>query len=504
MKNSKLFVIILSLSTINLWSQIGNVGINTSAPQSTLDIRGKNDTGYSGVAIPGIAAPDDGLLVPRVNSIANNGTVEGQLVFLTTNQGTFSKGFHFWNGTSWNPISGGSADGDAWGVNGEDLSSKIYRTGEVGIGTSTIDNYAITEISSSNKGIIIPKINLTSDTLDLNSDGDNNVSNQPTGLLIFNSGNTFPIGFYFWNGQEWRYLNDLTTASASIATLECSKATLSPPTYTSSIPYSGILKIPYTGGNGGIYKEGASISVNGLTIKLLNTRIDYGNGELSFSVIGTPTVTSPTTTNYLIEGATGNNLVPFLISSLHCSTAVGNSFDGRLDAKATIGPLLLNNEGGYNNYMLTATSADGKFSIRVRVPQGSALGLADVEIRSNDGSKTLMWNYHTEYNGGEINGAGNAFVLTAGNTWYGNGGGTGGTASTGPTSAWGDPDVYFNAPEHRRYTWYTTDSNDKTVYEAVIMLGAPNDALIANATNCPAGICTSTKAYIRIEQITSK
>jgi hypothetical protein len=36
-------------------------------------------------------------------------------------------------------------------------------------------------------------------------DGD---TTQPVGLMVFNTGTTIPLGFYFWNGTEWRNLKD--------------------------------------------------------------------------------------------------------------------------------------------------------------------------------------------------------------------------------------------------------------------------------------------------------
>lgn len=44
--------------------------------------------------------------------------MNGQLVYLIADAGGFTKGFHFWNGTIWQPLggSGGSGDPtkDAW------------------------------------------------------------------------------------------------------------------------------------------------------------------------------------------------------------------------------------------------------------------------------------------------------------------------------------------------------------------------------------------------------
>jgi len=92
------------------------VGINTSTPLTTLDIRAINHLGS--------ASPEDGLLVPRVSDLSNDGMVSGQLLFLiadwTDDNGTpsdtsddilLSKGFHFWDAdsTSWADVGVASA-----------------------------------------------------------------------------------------------------------------------------------------------------------------------------------------------------------------------------------------------------------------------------------------------------------------------------------------------------------------------------------------------------------
>lgn len=491
------------------------VGVNTSAPQTTLDVRGKNDTTPNGVSTPGAVDPKDGVLVPRVTDLTANGTVNGQLVYLVQNAGSFNKGFYYWDSTKWTSFGGSSSTAATeWYLAGGttdaagDKTGAVYRTGNIGVGANTTPNaYTMLDVSSTNKGILIPRVNLTSNTLDLNSDGDNSISNQPAGLLIYNSGTTLAAGYYFWNGSEWRGMDNSTSTAPSISTLVCAGATLTPGSYTTGVAYVGNLKVPYTGGNGGVYSSGSPVTVNGLTFKLRSGKLEYGSGELVFSVTGTPTVSSPTATAVPIEGSTGNNIAPFVTNALKCTASVGASSDAVIATRAVIGPLVLNNEGGYDNYHLVGTTPDGKFSVRIKVESAYAFAYADVQIRSNSGSKTIIWNYDTEYLGNDMNGAMNALTLTSGGVWYGSYDASTtastltGNATSGSFSAWGDPDIYYYAPERRRYTWTTDDTTDKVMYEAILMLGAPNSAIVANATNCPNGVCTQTKAYIKIEQV---
>jgi hypothetical protein len=373
------------------------------------------------------------------------------------------------------------------------LVSSVTVFSQVGINTTNPDPSAILDIVSTNKGMLPPRVKLTTNTVQIGSTA------NAVGLFVYNSGSALPAGYYFWNGTEWRNIDNSTAVSPFITSLSCNSAILSPSTYTAGVPYTGYLKISYTGGNGGKYVPGSTVTSNGLSFVLKADKLEYGDGELVFSVNGTPTVSSPTTTSIAVN----SSLVPFLTTAQTCTATVGGQSIADIKEQAVMGPIFLNTEGGYNNYHQVLNTPDGRFSIRVRVPQGSAFGLADIEIRSNEGPKTIMFNYHTEYTGGEIDGAGNAFVLTSGGVWYGNNNNTtgNGTTSTGPSSAWGDPDVYYIAPEHRRYTWTSTDNTDKTMYEAIIMMGAPNDGIIANVANCPGGTCPDAKAYIIIKQV---
>ena len=69
---------------------------------------------------------------------------------------------------------------------------------QIGILTDTLHSSSALEIESSNKGILIPRIILTS-----NINSSSPVSSPATGLLIFNSGTNQPMGFYYWNSSKW-------------------------------------------------------------------------------------------------------------------------------------------------------------------------------------------------------------------------------------------------------------------------------------------------------------
>ncbi len=110
-KENKLLLVMAAITFSGLAS--GQVGVNTKAPEATLDVRGKNDTGANSTSVPGAVAAKDGILVPRVSDLAANGSVNGQLVYLVADAGSFIKGFYYWNGSAWTAV-GADTTNDAW------------------------------------------------------------------------------------------------------------------------------------------------------------------------------------------------------------------------------------------------------------------------------------------------------------------------------------------------------------------------------------------------------
>ena len=78
---------------------------------------------------------------------------------------------------------------------------------QVGIGTSIPNPSAQLEIVSNDKGVLIPKVALTS-SVDLSTISNGNVQ----GLLVFNTASVSDVvpGFYYWNGAKWSKIADDT------------------------------------------------------------------------------------------------------------------------------------------------------------------------------------------------------------------------------------------------------------------------------------------------------
>lgn len=186
---------------------------------------------------------------------------------------------------------------------------------------------------NSTKGVLYPRVRLSKrDELypmygDANSPNTEYETNKialkkaHTGLVVYNlTSNTsqtttdvFQPGIFYWDGEQWRLMANSPMLRPSINELKCEGATLIPNIYTQGVPYKGILKVPYIGGNGAPYLAATIAPVNGLEATLQPGELAIGTGELFFDVTGTPTVSSPEQTGFSISFA-----------GISCTALVGN------------------------------------------------------------------------------------------------------------------------------------------------------------------------------------
>lgn len=364
---------------------------------------------------------------------------------------------------------------------------------QVGINTESPHVASVLDIVSENKGILIPRVSLTSSTMHLDK---NNTTPQPEGLLVYNIGNVLSKGFYYWKDERWIAVEESNSSDPEIESINCSGVILEPQNFKAGKTYIGIMKVPYSGGNCSKYPQGTSISSTGnegLTARLKPGKLEHGNGFLVYDVTGVPKYDSPTAAKFDISFGTSK--------SQSCNVSVGDNVLAETKTYATIGPLLKTSDNGVRGYHRVITSPDGKFSVRVFVPTNIKLSNSDLQIKSNYKENTsIMWNGHTAFygNGNYVHGSNNLLFKKT-NTWYGGTDGTAKSVSDDSGTAWGNPDVYYISPEVRTYRWTTTDVNDQTVYILTFKMGAPSPNLKANDTNA-----ANTKAFLKIEQIKSQ
>jgi hypothetical protein len=164
--------------------------------------------------------------------------------------------------------------------------------GSVGIGTNSPNINAALDITSTTKGMLIPRMTAVQRSA---------ISSPAAGLIVYQTDGS--DGFYYFTGTEWKQIAKVTTIAATVSSLDYANASLVPSTYTSGVPYTGVLKIPYSGGNGGSYNSATTIASTGvisLTATLQSGTLNYGTGELIFNVSGTPSASSPSTASFLI------------------------------------------------------------------------------------------------------------------------------------------------------------------------------------------------------------
>jgi hypothetical protein len=97
---------------------------------------------------------------------------------------------------------GSSAIVNSWILSGND----VYNTsGDVGIGTTTPAASALLDLTSTSKGMLIPRMTAAQKTA---------IASPSTGLLIFQT--DAPAGFYYYTGSGWLNLANLGTTNRYI------------------------------------------------------------------------------------------------------------------------------------------------------------------------------------------------------------------------------------------------------------------------------------------------
>ncbi|MDN3695567.1 hypothetical protein QWZ06_26715 [Chryseobacterium tructae] len=163
---------------------------------------------------------------------------------------------------------------------------------QVGIKKENPNLSADLELGSNNKTLLLNRVANT-----------NAVANPVNGMMIYDMSEECVKAYQAgkWSKCLGKGLNG-KKALMNPVSLSCTSATVSP-SPTAGQVYKGVLTIPYTGGNGGVY-DAASIQTNGLTASLSAGQFAIGNGSLQYSITGTPDRTGSITFNVNVAGNT--------------------------------------------------------------------------------------------------------------------------------------------------------------------------------------------------------
>ena len=221
-------ILALLFPLVTAYSQ---VGISTTDPKATLDIKASN------VSTP---ANTDGILIPRVDALSvTNPTIDQDrmLIYLTTTSGTYVPGFYYWDNA--NSVWKGLGEGKEWSITGNagtsattnflgttDDNDLIFkrnntRAGRIGNNISFGIN-ALNPLTTGTYNLALGTSALASNTtgrrniangyqaLSNNTTGDNNIANGFFSLLYNTTGSN-----NIANGYEALYAN--TTGLNNIA-----------------------------------------------------------------------------------------------------------------------------------------------------------------------------------------------------------------------------------------------------------------------------------------------
>jgi hypothetical protein len=161
--------------------------------------------------------------------------------------------------------------------------------------------------------------------------GNGSISFNITGTATSTGTANFAISF---GGQSCTLsvtVNNTVPVNPTVTALNCTSATTTAGTVNTA--YSGNVTVPYTGGNGVAYTTGTAIqstTVTGLTATLQPGNLANGNGNLTYSISGTPT--SVGTASFTISfggksctlNITINDGMPLMpeIQTLDCANAI--------------------------------------------------------------------------------------------------------------------------------------------------------------------------------------
>lgn len=193
-------------------------------------------------------------------------------------------------------------------------------------------------------------------------------------------------------------------------------------------------------------------------------------------------------------------LIPFLTDELECEATIFNQTQADIKNIAAMGyASLTTDDNGATGHTFKLATPDGNYAVRVWFNTTSATTAArpHVQIYNNSGvSKTLYWNYSTNY-GGFVARNGRLPIPSgvwggdedSGSTWY--------AQTTGTDRNWGNEGIMDGSgggPEYRIYTWIDNTADTKVHYTAYVYAGAPS-----GGSTRP----DQTKISIRIEQVTA-
>lgn len=359
--------IILICLCLPIFNMAGQVGINNTNPNATLDVRASN------VSTP---ANTDGILIPRADEfpLTNPTAFQDGMILFITGAGVAARGFYFWDhGTipAWVAVSNGSGDVD-WYEEGtttvpNSISDNMYTQGNVSLGAST--------------NILNSHLNIETDPLLNSTSISNSILGTSSGLLkgianYFNLGGSANIQGVL-NSVGGTGSGDLTAVANTFSNNSALglktglKNTFQSFSRGSGIGVHNRFESTFTSSAYGIQNEfieaGPTSTIYGLSnvfVPTLDVSNIYGtytsiNAGVSDSAYGYYAAVTTTGTDYGIYSSTANNAIDFAAYFIG-RTSLGNTTTNRYimpAADGTAGQVMLTDGAG--NLSFQAVPGDG-------------------------------------------------------------------------------------------------------------------------------------------------
>ncbi len=313
--------ITLLLATATSFLVCAQVGINTETPKTTLDVAAKKTDGTT----------PEGFMAPRLtgDQIASaeskyNADQEGTLVYATTPVSSVTPktgnitnpGYYYFDGNVWQAFKAldSSISGTPFVLSGtttdagNDKTDAIGRTGIVGIGTITPDTGSILDVTSTDKGLLVPRVTNTASVL-----------NPVNGMMVYDISQKC---FKFYEKTVWT--DCLSAAGEQTVKADCN-----------------------SGGFVGCYYAGTALSGAQFKVVLVNNTFQTVNlsgittSNLVLSGVSGVTVTAVSSATASMSAGGGTATITFTLGGTPAS-------NGILTATFTKGVLTCSNNVGVN------------------------------------------------------------------------------------------------------------------------------------------------------------
>ena len=264
-----LFILIALLGTVTY----AQTGIGTTTPNTNARLE--------------VSATDKGLLMPRIaltgtgNVAPLSAHVAGMTVYNTATAGDVTPGYYVSDGAKWIRMADASMEpwfGTDDNAGATDNTEDIYSLGNVGIGSATLDPSAALDITSSNSGLILPRVANTAA-----------VTTPVNGMIIYDLSQNCFVGYA--NGA---WTDCFSGGSPIITSLDNCASPTTVGSLQNATAASGVsFTINYSGGNGRPYSGETvnSTGVTGVTATLTAGTLATGTGSVTYNITGTPTST---------------------------------------------------------------------------------------------------------------------------------------------------------------------------------------------------------------------